>query len=1584
MRIFYIICFLISIFILLNLALFIHNKFREGFVCKNKPVGFSLNPTDKKNEKYLSMTFGKPENDPTPLLDGDGVQLVNNGIPLTIGTVLGSNGTFEGQYSCNDLIDYTEADPKWRKDDYTIDNNKKYPLEFQKAISTGCKKKICDSLTSDNNIINFGMNEKQQQDIYGINEILKKNHLPVTSSSGFSNVWRLNEGKFSVHGEDITAGNKWQPGEIEDTSFFSQTSDSILGFNGIIDGKDKLLAWTNDGLDSKLFTCNKPCNGKENTWKYDEKTITSGKNNNINYYHIKDMSSDETFNWMIHSYNKKNYIEKKLNNGDDYLNHEDSEYKNYFSFDSSLDSPFEGNNKFIEPKRGNIYWKTINIDRRSNQNYNPVQITNNNKYVIILSHSDDSDKNGIYICKKPCTGEIYNWHKILNDRGQDITLIRGDFSSNILWYIKDWKLFKLTLPDNVDTEQKMFSDGYVKKNISLNSQPFIINTKGGFQIKLVYGGDKQYLWVIFVDDTNIYGIDRDSQEISKTIITEGDTTNFIVEESVKNTVQQQKCSDGFSSEGKAGVKKSCKTLTNNESSTVKNNYCDQPSCKNSDFTQCCTFNQTCKQKQEVSSNFCNIDGMSGFKDDLNNLYCEGPECQKSESGKPHKDVFVCCKPNNLPTKAGVCNAVKEKKIGGKYGGMTYDFVNPTDGYSGKYSTRIASGIIDHWEKSKYLNLMDYATKEWKKKPSGGKFRREGFELNNIGKGLLKKVKEQNIKNELESNSIIESLPFINGILTGENILYDNLPDGFKLSKNCKEWDTYLGTNQNKICPGNLPIKDTVAFYDGLDNKILSDTSSLKNFCCGSCGAGKWDDNDICTNCTVVDNAATGASYTCSNANNSRLSACKNNYFKVVGDTSDASDTCNRCNTIVNAPSDATYTCSNANNSRLVGNCKDDYFKVVGDTSDICQKKKDCGKQKDNSSRETGGTTTTDRSCVPCAHGTFATSDSGTCAEWTKCPAGKYQTNTPTSKVDRNCETCTLQDNCAVATANTCSTTTGITTKKPCKSVTNAGYYLDGDKVAECATVPDAYKRTCDGAGATGIQTVTCNVGFVESGSKNNDLGCTAAAADTSSGFRNMEGFSGFTRNDWTKGQKYMKDEGDLNGVDSDVTTFLTNLKTAKNHDVLNIPCTKNFSDGGFSDATLWEYQNNGDKYCPPFQPTCEFTTIGSELSTTGICTGNLPPPELKKTDDKISLRNLYSDKNLTDSSYCTGVFSTCGDGGFCTLNNTSINPWSDTLTDKYGDIVINANTANQPQVHKKVGRTSIDPKCKPMCGWGERCIDIDGGGVCVTETSNYASGSDNVNSVTFFKDGIPLLSTEELRIRGLTADEKDKHELRENNAKFLEEGSLKKWNLTKGGSKDSEIKSNNFRKTIDLLKTKYIWYFNIPPSVINALFRLPELYKINLGLKNFLLKTRNTEDFKKAIDEDKEITISYNKRAIVTALYKLSKKKQTKVGEKNWSKIINDEWVQKRSFKTADSCSGGVCSGDLTLTDLDTTQKPWGYKSRKAFKKKAPGTSDNLKKLGDTNDVGKHLYGNTRVRNIFDTVNPHPHQNDFIFLNKKN
>jgi hypothetical protein len=60
-----------------------------------------------------------------------------------------------------------------------------------------------------------------------------------------------------------------------------------------------------------------------------------------------------------------------------------------------------------------------------------------------------------------------------------------------------------------------------------------------------------------------------------------------------------------------------------------------------------------------------------------------------------------------------------------------------------------------------------------------------------------------------------------------------------------------------------------------------------------------------------------------------------------------------------------------------------------------------------------------------------------------------------------------------------------------------GFYVDNGVVPgvvlECASVSDSSARTCTGAGASGIQSVTCDPGFHESGSAGVDLGCTACA-----------------------------------------------------------------------------------------------------------------------------------------------------------------------------------------------------------------------------------------------------------------------------------------------------------------------------------------------------------------------------------------------------------------------------------------------------------------------------------------------------------
>merc|ERR1711865_1337900 len=115
-----------------------------------------------------------------------------------------------------------------------------------------------------------------------------------------------------------------------------------------------------------------------------------------------------------------------------------------------------------------------------------------------------------------------------------------------------------------------------------------------------------------------------------------------------------------------------------------------------------------------------------------------------------------------------------------------------------------------------------------------------------------------------------------------------------------------------------------------------------------------------------------------------------------------------------------------------------------------------------------------------------------------CNAGFYETGSAISN-NLGCTACTNQAHCEVSTANTCSTTASFTTKTSCTSVTEDGYYLDGDIVKACAAVADSTSRTCNAGGAAGITDVTCSSGFYKTGSAgSNNLGCSACEANYAS------------------------------------------------------------------------------------------------------------------------------------------------------------------------------------------------------------------------------------------------------------------------------------------------------------------------------------------------------------------------------------------------------------------------------------------------------------------------------------------------------
>ena len=109
----------------------------------------------------------------------------------------------------------------------------------------------------------------------------------------------------------------------------------------------------------------------------------------------------------------------------------------------------------------------------------------------------------------------------------------------------------------------------------------------------------------------------------------------------------------------------------------------------------------------------------------------------------------------------------------------------------------------------------------------------------------------------------------------------------------------------------------------------------------------------------------------------------------------------------------------------------------------------------------------------CPPGTFMNSSTSTVCD--ACTAGQYS---DVDNDDTSCNLCVDQAKCVASTLNTCSTTSGIATKTPCTSVTAPGYYLDGDKVATCATSDNgANAATVTCTNGTNQVATTCNAGY---------------------------------------------------------------------------------------------------------------------------------------------------------------------------------------------------------------------------------------------------------------------------------------------------------------------------------------------------------------------------------------------------------------------------------------------------------------------------------------------------------------------------
>merc|ERR1712166_656441 len=99
----------------------------------------------------------------------------------------------------------------------------------------------------------------------------------------------------------------------------------------------------------------------------------------------------------------------------------------------------------------------------------------------------------------------------------------------------------------------------------------------------------------------------------------------------------------------------------------------------------------------------------------------------------------------------------------------------------------------------------------------------------------------------------------------------------------------------------------------------------------------------CTACTAVDNALTGATYTCTSAEDSDVSACAAGYWEDPAESTsntDKADVCTACTAVDNALTGATYTCTSAEDSD-VSACAAGYWEDPAestsntDKADVC-------------------------------------------------------------------------------------------------------------------------------------------------------------------------------------------------------------------------------------------------------------------------------------------------------------------------------------------------------------------------------------------------------------------------------------------------------------------------------------------------------------------------------------------------------------------------------------------------------------------------------------------------------------------------
>merc|ERR1712166_997714 len=201
-------------------------------------------------------------------------------------------------------------------------------------------------------------------------------------------------------------------------------------------------------------------------------------------------------------------------------------------------------------------------------------------------------------------------------------------------------------------------------------------------------------------------------------------------------------------------------------------------------------------------------------------------------------------------------------------------------------------------------------------------------------------------------------------------------------------NTYAGTKTDNC------VAQTVCGAQTDTTARLTGASLTAAGTCEACDTGSWGGTAIaaCTLCTTDANAADGATYTCTKATNSQISACKALYWK---DTTGDADVCKAVTDCAGTNGHATpvtrvqVNAATATADRTCTPCSLGFWAAAGDNTNCAAVTMKCGDQV-----AVGGaapvmravtsvaTTTAQIACGACAAGSFPSSATGACTACT--------------------------------------------------------------------------------------------------------------------------------------------------------------------------------------------------------------------------------------------------------------------------------------------------------------------------------------------------------------------------------------------------------------------------------------------------------------------------------------------------------------------------------------------------------------------------------------------------------------------------